>query len=223
MVRIFKDGFMAMQYETVLIDGPTGKLETIYLAAQDGGMRGVAVINHPNPLQGGTNTNKVVQTAAKALSMLGFHCYLPNLRGVGGSDGVHDYGRGESEDCVAVIDFVRTRHPDAEKLVIGGFSFGGYVSVFAAQLRRPDLLLLLGPAVNHYENRESAVAPDAGKTLIIHGAEDEVIALQKVLDWAGPQDIPVIVLPQTSHFFHGKLIPLRDTILRFAPAIFDVE
>lgn len=211
---------MVLQYDKVWIDGPAGKLETIYLAAQ-GAARGVAVVNHPNPLQGGTNTNKVVQTAAKALSVLGFHCYLPNLRGVGASEGEHDYGKGETEDCVAVVDFARANHPEVGKLVISGFSFGGYVAVFAAHCRHPDLLLLMGPAVNHYENREPAVAPDAAKTLIIHGAEDEVIALQKALDWAGPQDIQVVVLPQTSHFFHGKLMPLRDTILRFAPAVLD--
>lgn len=57
------------------------------------------------------------------------------------------------------------------------------------------------------------------KTLLIHGEIDDVIRLQQALDWAAPQDIPVVVIPQASHFFHGKLIPLRDTILRFAPVI----
>lgn len=95
--------------EIIDIAGPAGRLETIFLPAQ-GEERGVAVICHPNPLQGGTNTNKVVQTAAKALSQLGFHCYLPNLRGVGNSGGRHDYGRGETDDCVSVIDFARQKH-----------------------------------------------------------------------------------------------------------------
>ena len=80
--------------DIIQIPGPAGLLETIYLPSTQESARGVAVINHPNPLQGGTNTNKVIQTAAKALSQLGFHCYLPNLRGVGNSEGEHDYGRG---------------------------------------------------------------------------------------------------------------------------------
>ncbi|MCD0217611.1 hydrolase, partial [Enterobacter hormaechei subsp. steigerwaltii] len=83
--------------ETIHISGPAGILETIHIPSEQVPARGVAVINHPNPLQGGTNTNKVIQTAAKALSKLGFHCYLPNLRGVGGSEGTHDYGRGETQ------------------------------------------------------------------------------------------------------------------------------
>lgn len=199
------------------IAGPAGNLETIFLPAQ-GEERGVAVINHPNPLHGGTFTNKVIQTAAKALAQLGFHCYLPNLRGVGNSEGEHDYGRGETDDCISVIDFARAQHPHLEKLAVAGFSFGGYVSLWAAQERTPDLLLLMGPAVNHYETKEPN-SPCPSNTLLIHGETDEVVVLQKALDWAAPQDIPVVVLPQASHFFHGKLIVLRDTVLRFAPPL----
>ncbi|PSJ79235.1 alpha/beta hydrolase, partial [Neisseria iguanae] len=108
--------------EITAITGPAGPLETIYLPAQ-GTACGVAVVNHPNPLQGGTNTNKVIQTAAKALTGLGFHCYLPNLRGVGNSGGEHDYGKGETDDCICVIDYARAQHPELEKFVLAGFSF----------------------------------------------------------------------------------------------------
>ena len=59
---------------------PGGLLETLHLPAK-APERGVAVLHHPNPLQGGTFTNKTVQTAAKALNLLGFHTYLPNSRG----------------------------------------------------------------------------------------------------------------------------------------------
>ncbi|MDO4434204.1 MAG: alpha/beta fold hydrolase [Alysiella sp.] len=199
------------------IDGPVGQLETLYVPAQNPA-RGVAVINHPNPTQGGTFTNKVIQTAAKALSQMGFHCYLPNLRGTGNSSGSHDYGRGETEDCIAVIDHARAQHPDAPLLAIAGFSFGGYVATFAVQQRQADLLLLIGAAVGHYAEPAPYV-PDVNKTLVIHGADDEVVALSKPLQWAAAQNMPVIVLPESSHFFHGKLIPLRDAILRFTPSI----
>ena len=205
--------------ETLHIPGPAGLLETIYLPAAEPAV-GVAVINHPNPLQGGTNTNKVIQTSAKALSKLGFHCYLPNLRGVGNSEGCHDYGRGETQDCNTVIDYARARHPDAPKFALAGFSFGGYVATFAAQTHQPDLLLLMGAAVHHYTDRpEPAAVPDVAKTLMIHGAEDEVVEIGKALAWAEPQGLPVITIAGSSHFFHGKLIVLRDTILRFAPAL----
>ncbi len=203
-----------LQTHTILpFRGQAGLLETLYLPAQ-GQERGIAVINHPNPTQGGTFTNKVIQTAAKVLCQKGFHCYLPNLRGTGNSAGSHDYGRGETDDCLDVVSQARNRHPQLSKLILGGFSFGGYVSVFAAQQCAPDILLLIGPALGHYPV-PAPPAPRPDKTLIIHGAEDEVVALHKPLSWAAPQNLPVIVLPESSHFFHGKLIVLRDTVNRF--------
>ena len=206
--------------DIIQIPGPAGLLETIYLPSTQESARGVAVINHPNPLHGGTFTNKVIQTAAKVYARLGFHCYLPNLRGVGESEGEHDYGRGETDDCLAVIDYAQNQHPHAAQLIISGFSFGGYVSLFAAQQRRPDALVLLGPAVGMYEV-PAAQAADPAHTLVIHGEIDEVVPLANALSWAAPQDIPVVVLPQSSHFFHGKLIPLRDTLLRFVPSVLE--
>lgn len=203
---------MLKQQPNIWINGPVGRLETIYLPAQ-GTARGVAVINHPNPLQGGLNTNKVVQTAAKALTALGFHCYLPNLRGVGNSDGEHDYGRGEVADCLAVVDFARTQHPEATKLVLSGFSFGGYVALFSALTARPDALLLMGPAIGMY----TVDVPDAynsATTLLIHGEKDEVVPLQNSMNWAEAQNLPVVVIPGSGHFFHGKLIVLRQWIER---------
>lgn len=200
--------------DTVLtLNGPAGLLETLYIPAK-GNERGVAVINHPNPTQGGTFTNKVIQTAAKVLAELGYHCYLPNLRGTGNSEGTYDHGRGETDDCVAVVDFARAQHPQAQQLVLAGFSFGGYVAVFAAQQRSPDILLLIGAALGHYPVPAPAV-PDTSRTVMIHGADDEVVALSKPLAWAAPQNLPVVVLPECSHFFHGKLVPLRDTVRRF--------
>ena len=94
------------------IYGPVGNLETLDLPAQ-GTERGVAVINHPNPTQGGTFTNNVIQTAAKCLAQMGFHCYLPNLRGTGNSAGQYSEGKGETDDCIAVIDHARAQHPQA--------------------------------------------------------------------------------------------------------------
>ena len=212
---------MLKKQPNIWVNGPVGKLETIYLSAQ-GAARGVAVINHPNPLQGGLNTNKVVQTAAKALTELGFHCYLPNLRGVGNSDGEHDYGRGEVADCLAVVDFARQQHPDAQKLVIAGFSFGGYVSLFSALTARPDALLLLGPAIGMY-TIDVPQAYNPATTLLIHGEKDEVVPIENSFKWAESQDMPVVVIPDSGHFFHGKLIVLRQWIERLFPALLDIK
>lgn len=191
------------------VAGPVGSLETIVVLPQ-AAVTGVAVICHPNPLQGGTNTNKVVQTTAKALSQLGYACYCPNLRGVGESEGTHDHGIGEVDDVLAVIAHARDVH-GALPLALAGFSFGGFVAARTRAVIEADKLLLMGVAVGKYEIPTPPVPAD---TLVIHGEEDEVIPLSAVMDWARPQDLPVLVFPGAGHFFHGKLVKLGQMIQR---------
>ena len=205
---------LKLQQEPIYIDGPVGQLETLVIAPKDGAPRGIAMIAHPNPLQGGTNTNKVVQTTARALSQHGYICYCPNLRGVGNSGGEHDYGQGEVDDAQAVVDYARAQHGDVP-LVLAGFSFGSYV---AAQLRqRIDArhLIMLGAAVSP----KYAMPHVPADTIVIHGEHDEVISLAQVLDWARPQSLPVVVFPGVGHFFHGKLVLLQQYVQRLVPSL----
>ncbi|MEN3032240.1 alpha/beta hydrolase [Chromobacterium amazonense] len=193
----------------IQIAGPVGALDTIIVPAQ-GEANGVAVICHPNPLQGGTHTNKVVQTAAKALSQMGYACYCPNLRGVGDSEGEHDYGQGEVDDVIAVVEYAKSQHPGLP-LALAGFSFGGFVAARTRARIEADKLLLMGVAVGKYPIPTPDVPADA---LVIHGEEDEVIPLSNVMNWARPQSLPVLVLPGAGHFFHGRLVQLAQMIQR---------
>ncbi len=200
---------MLKQPHKLDIAGPVGKLETIFIPAV-GDATGIAVICHPNPTQGGTNTNKVIQTAAKSLSQLGYACYLPNLRGVGHSEGTHDFGMGEVDDVLAVVAHARAEQGELP-LALAGFSFGGFVAARTRAVIETDKLLLMGVAVGKYEIATPDVPAD---TLVIHGEEDEVIPLSAVMDWARPQQLPVLVLPAAGHFFHGRLIQLGALIKR---------
>src|SRR6187549_1918105 len=75
--------------ERVLIAGPAGTLE-IVVNAPDTARRGVALVAHPNPQQGGTLDNKVAQTLAKAFHALDYVAVRFNFRGVGASQGSFD-------------------------------------------------------------------------------------------------------------------------------------
>ncbi len=187
------------------IEGPAGKLE---IAINDPGAdrRGIAVIAHPHPLYGGTLDNKVVQTLAKAFVALGYCALRLNFRGVGGSDGVFDEGRGELEDFMALVEYGRKNYGDGE-LAIGGFSFGGYVAAAAAGKLSPVQLVLAAPAVGRFP-----VGPVQPNTLVVHGEEDDVVSLKDVLDWARPQQLPVTVFPGAGHFFHGGLVTLQHLV-----------
>lgn len=188
------------------ISGPVGLLETIVLEPAEP-IRGIAIVAHPNPLHGGTNTNKVVQTLAKASLKKGYVVYCPNLRGVGQSEGEHDHGHAEVEDILAVVAHARQVHGYLP-LVLAGFSFGSFVQSQAQALLQPQQLFLIGPATSKY-----AMPNVPANTVIIHGEEDEVIPLQSVFDWARPQQLAVIVVPGVGHFFHGRLTQLQSLIL----------
>ena len=175
--------------------------------------KGLAVVAHPHPLFGGTMDNKVVQTLAKACVAADWECLRFNFRGVGDSEGVFDAGRGETEDLLQLVD----QWPADMPLVLAGFSFGAFVVCQAVQAlwasARIQKILLVGTAVTHF------VAPplpaDALEcALVVHGETDDAVALSAVMDWARPQQLPVMVLPGIGHFFHGQLPLLKSLALR---------
>ena len=198
----------AATLERVLIDGPVGALETDVNAPQ-GLTRGIALIAHPNPVQGGTKDNKVVTTLAKAFYNLGYIAVRPNFRGVGASAGTHDNGNGETEDLLAVAQYARSRYGEVP-LLLAGFSFGGYVQTRVACRIAAEQLVLVGPAVNRFP-----AEPVRSDTLVIHGELDDVVPLQAVFDWARQHEVPVIVVPGGEHFFHGRLTLLAQIVVRY--------
>ena len=208
---------MRIEAQQVQIAGPVGSIDTIVEAPAE--IRGIALVGHPHPLFGGANTNKVAQTLAKTMTLLGYVALRPNFRGVGGSAGAHDEGRGETDDLLAVLAWAKATYGDLP-VVLCGFSFGAYVAAKVAsrlaEAGTPALrLVLVGTAAGHVEGARkydtAAVAPD---TIVIHGSADETVPLYNVLQWAEPMDLPVMVVAGADHFFHRRLHVIRDLILR---------
>lgn len=206
--------------ESALLRGSAGAIEVLIDAPEQ--VRGIALVCHPHPLFGGANTNKVAHTLARSFRDLGYAAVRPNFRGVGKSEGTHDLGNGETEDMLSVIAWMQSRWGQLP-LVLGGFSFGGFVQTRVANrlaegVAPPRHLVLVGMAAGtaadgarHYETPALARNVPA---LIIHGESDETVPLDNVFDWARPQELPVIVIPGADHFFHGRLHLIRDLMLR---------
>jgi len=179
---------------------------------------GTAVIAHPHPQFGGTMTNKVVQTIARACVQCGWRAVRFNFRGVGASAGTYDEGRGELDDMLAVI--ARQAPADAP-LLIAGFSFGAFVATHAIAAlhgqRSIASAVLVGTAASRF-----SVAPVPAElhpqTLVVHGELDDTVPLSSVMDWARPQSLPVTVVPGGEHFFHGQLPLLRTLVARHVRA-----
>jgi hypothetical protein len=198
--------------EALLLDGAAGKIEVDVSdpgASADGRRRGIALIAHPHPLMGGTKDNKVVTTLARTFNALGYVALRPNFRGVGATEGVHDEGRGETTDLVTVARYA-SEHYGPLPLICAGFSFGSFVQTRVAKELNPDQLVLVAPAVNRFP-----AEPVAAGTLVIHGEADDVVPLAAVLEWARPQNLPVVVVPGGEHFFHGRLHQLQEIVTRF--------
>ena len=192
--------------------------------------RGIALVAHPHPLLGGTMDNKVAQTLARTFAQLGYVTLRPNFRGVGATEGVHDDGKGEAQDLLAVIAWMKDpfswqgiKELDGHAwpqlveelpLAMAGFSFGSYVSSYVVKElteknEAPERLIMVGSATSKWD-----VAPVPKDTIVIHGEVDDVIPLTSVLDWARPQELTVQVIPGADHFFHRKLHCIRDLIVR---------
>lgn len=171
----------------------------------------VAIVAHPHPLHHGTMMNKVVTTTAKAIFNQSIPVLRFNFRGVGQSIGHFDHGIGETQDLLLLIQAWQGLYPKA-RVLLSGFSFGSYVAYRAAQVTGVAGLLLIAPPVFRFSFELNHVnrVPDA----IIMGRNDEVVEAKEVLQFANSftPAIPTFWFEETGHFFHGKLLELRDAV-----------
>jgi len=110
-----------------------------------------AVLAHPHPQYGGTMRSIVIGALFQALPEAGVAALRFNFRGVQGSEGSYDGGRGERNDVVAAVD-VLYEIVEGLPLVLAGWSFGADTSLnvvderaagwfaVAPPLRRPEHL-----------------------------------------------------------------------------------
>lgn len=207
---------MVRKQKSVVYQGQAGDIDCV-IDWPDNTPRGWALVLHPHPLQGGTRDNKVVTTLSRACVQDGLVAVRPNFRGVGQSQGSFDHGLGEAADMLAVVQQFTHANPDvaAGKWLLGGFSFGTsvaaqlYSALWAQGARTPDAVVLAGPAIERFRHRDVSLPDD---TMLIHGELDDVVPLSETMDYARGADLPVVVIPDASHFFHGKLIALRGLI-----------
>jgi alpha/beta superfamily hydrolase len=194
----------------VSIPGPSGMLEGKIDCAASNEPHGSAVICHPHPLYGGTMQNKVVHTLARSFSANNQTAVRFNFRGVGVSEGSYDEGKGESDDALAVTDWIVEQQEDLP-VILAGFSFGSYVALKAAEKIQPAALITVAPPVRMFdlENLQSSISCP---WLLIQGDEDEVVDINSVINWVATMKNPpeVNIIEGSSHFFHGKLIELRS-------------
>lgn len=200
--------------QSIVLDGPAGKLEALLEAPQNTDVTGCAVVCHPHPLHGGTMQNKVAHTLARSFTRQGFVALRFNFRGVGESAGEFDEGRGECDDVLAAVEWL-TSQLQGLPLWISGFSFGAAMAIHAAVKRTPAGLISIAPAVVRVSAPRST-QPDC-PWLIVQGDQDELVDVDETITWVNELDPgpEVQIFEATEHFFHGKLVLLREAVESF--------
>jgi len=200
-------------HEFVNISGPAGSLESIVHNVSGDKFHHVGIICHPHPLHQGTMQNKVVTTVVKAFLSMGIPCVTFNFRGVGKSEGEFANAIGETEDCIAVIDWVSNRWVES-KVWLAGFSFGSYVAAMASLQRTIFQLISIAPPVHHSYFTEFALNCPC---LVIQGDNDEIVPALQVYQWYETLNTnkALIKMADTTHFFHGKLSELHNNIKQY--------
>lgn len=198
---------------SLFLQGLAGQIEAVLSIPEHPTKEFVAFLGHPHSLQGGTMNNKVVTTMARVFKELGIRSLRFNFRGVGQSEGTYNDGIGESDDLLTFVKEWQKKEPKV-KLIFAGFSFGSYVAYRAAAQLHSDLLITIAPPVHHYNYKEF---PQPNPWLIIQGDADEVVPYSLVVNFArdSSPSIPIIEFADTGHFFHGKLIDLKEKLMEY--------
>ena len=196
------------------IPGPAGRIEAAYDLPEPGTAEQpvLAIVCHPLPTEGGSMHNKVVTMVARALRESGVATLRFNFRGVGQSEGAFDDGRGELDDLRAVAAWVRAHHP-GKALWLAGFSFGSWVALRGAAGLGATALISIAPPVQRGWDFADIELP-ACPWLVVQGEADEVVDAAAVFAWLAslPRQPQLVKMPDTSHFFHRKLIDLRGAV-----------
>jgi hypothetical protein len=181
---------------TMDIDGPSGALEARYDDAP-GPAGAQAVLCHPHPRYGGSLHDAVLDCLTDALLEAGIGVLRFNFRGVGGSAGRYDDGRGEADDLLAAACWLRSAHP-GDALWLGGYSFGAWVAWQALDLGlQPDRVLLVAPPVGRltFRPHEPEVPVD-----VVIGDADAFADPAALAAWSG---VITHTVAGADHFFTG--------------------
>jgi uncharacterized protein len=207
-------------HETRMISGPAGQIEALFwFSSTQEEAPLAAVVCHPHPLFGGTMHNKVVYRTAKTIHRFGLPVARFNFRGVGRSEGAHDNGRGETEDALAVMNFLAEKYPGVP-LLVAGFSFGAWVGSRAGcgDPRVTELICLGLPVGGRERSDFSYLGACEKPKLLVTGEFDrfgppvELGGLVEKFPPAVRQETEMRIIPGADHFFAGHLDEVDQAI-----------
>jgi alpha/beta superfamily hydrolase len=179
------------------------------------------VLCHPHPLYGGDMDNPVVIRAAEVCHEAGLATLRFNFRGVGGSTGAHDEGRGEQDDLRAALADLGAALPAGARLAAAGYSFGATITArVAGATALAGLALIAPPLAIRGLDAFGDLVRFSGPLLIVAGTADQYCPPEALARLG--QTLPgatVRTVEGADHFFLGKLYPLGEIVTGWARAL----
>ncbi len=215
----------AGETQELLLPGPAGHLEAVIaVPRQQRVPSGFCVVCHPHPLFGGTMTNKVAHTLASTALKAGLVAARFNFRGVGRSDGQFDHAGGETEDVLAVVEWLRARMP-AARVVLAGFSFGAYVSLKAAVTVRPTVQISVSVPFGRYVDGAAPPPRPECPWLALHSRDDDVVCYEETVAVLRAYSPPpeLVTVDGAGHFYHGRLADVQGAVQPFIESHWPAE
>jgi len=163
-------------------------LEGILAVPEGAGPFPAVIVCHPHPLYGGSMDNNVVNSLSETLTQASLVSFKFNFRGVGGSQGEFDQGKGEREDVEAAISFINTvKAVDSERIGLAGYSAGaGFAFPVGFNDDRIKALAAVSPPLPMFDFDFLKGCPKP--KLLISGNRDELIPIDQFLEFC--QNLP---------------------------------
>jgi len=171
------------------------------------------IICHPHPLMGGSMYNNVVEAVGEAFTSENYSTLRFNFRGVGGSTGIYDEGRGEKEDILAVCEYMKKL--GLTKLFFAGYSFGAWVgSKILEENDNPfSFRICISPPVDYFDFVWSNLKNKID--LLICGDGDQFCRMDFLIQEAHKINSPVEIINGADHFYCGKERELIRILKRY--------
>jgi len=179
----------------------------------------LVVLAHPHPLHGGSMRSLVTSELFRALPGRGIAALRFNFRGVEGSEGTHGKGLDERLDVEAAIGALAAgaaeRGITNVPLVLGGWSFGGDVSLTVAPPGLAGWVLIAPPLRLVHQDRMIAAGDPRPKLVVVPEHDqfrDPASAAEVTAGWVNTE---LVVVAGGDHFLGGRTDRVVDLLVGF--------
>src|SRR5215472_5654049 len=207
---------MPRRIESLMLNGPAGRLEALLEEPEDRDPVEAALVCHPHPQHGGTMHNKVTYRLARGLRKAGSVVLRFNYRGVNLSEGQYAQGEGEVEDARSALSFLRHRYPDLP-FTLAGFSFGSRI-VLRLGCERIGARRVIAAGFPTVYKDVSYLNGCKVSRIFVQSTHDQYGPLAELTKLVStlPEPKQLIAIPAGDHFFAGSLDRLEEAIVNLA-------